>query len=96
MDHHRYVIEWRGVSIELRYWPLKLNTISHLELMTLEPRRAPLPVTETGYKSHFFAPSGEALTEAEIVALVLAWLEDAAKSSKWLKHVEASRQWELF
>lgn len=96
MDRHVYIIEWQGVSVELTYWPLKWNTISHLTVAVVEPTGAPLPITETGFKSHFFAPSGEALTKAEVVALVVEWLDEAAQSPKWLKHVEASRQGELF
>ena len=46
MHHRYYLIEWQGLSIELRYWPLKWSTITHQEMRAIEPKRAPLPVTE--------------------------------------------------
>ena len=30
--------------------------VAHLDITTIEPPRAPLPITETGYRSHFLHP----------------------------------------
>ena len=64
-----------------------LNVLLHHEIETLHPTRTPLPITETGYRSHF---TGSAAIEERggPVAYVIAWLDDAAKSSAW-KKIEA-------
>lgn len=53
-----HLIVWRGITIEIRYEERWLDSdgpysTAHLELRALEPERAPLPMTETGYRSHF-------------------------------------------
>jgi len=58
-------IEWAGIMIELRYNPDWSPTyrdvygypLAHLEIESVMPPRAPLPMTETGYHSHFGAPA---------------------------------------
>ena len=54
--------------------------VEHVELMT-EPR-TPLPVTETGYRSHFM-PYGTVESHGGAVAFVTAWLEHDAKRAGW-------------
>ena len=52
-----YQIEWRGIAIEIRYAPSWSNAylevygepLAHLEVDSIEPVRAELPITETGY-----------------------------------------------
>jgi hypothetical protein len=44
----------------------------HIELRTAD--RAALPVTETGYRSHF-APAGAVTEHGGAVAFVTAWLD---------------------
>ena len=44
-----YRLTWRGIEIEARYQPSYWQTIAHLEIESVRPERAPLPVTETGY-----------------------------------------------
>jgi len=56
---------WQEIEIELKYWPLKWTVISHLEIRSVSPEKAPLPITETGYKSHFFQPDKEWLDYVE-------------------------------
>lgn len=49
---HRFT--WQGIEIEAIYCPrLFGGIIAHLEIRSIEPPRAPLPITETGYLSHF-------------------------------------------
>ena len=87
---------WQEIEIELTYWPLKWNAISHLEIRSIEPERAPLPITETGYKSHFFQPDSVEFVNGSLVETVEQLLDDEAKSKEWLDYVQASRQGELF
>ena len=51
-------VEWSDISIEIRYEPNWLNLdigydTAHLAIVSIAPDRAPLPITETGYRSHF-------------------------------------------
>ena len=44
---------WRGVQIAVRYEPESCCDFSHLELRVAMPDAMPLPVTDTGYRSHY-------------------------------------------
>lgn len=56
-----------------------------------------LPITETGYRSHFMN-GAEALTafNYDPVEFVLAWLDEAAEDPAWKRRAEAVRQRTLF
>jgi hypothetical protein len=69
--------------------------LAHLEIETVEPANAPLPMTETGYRSHFCAPA-DIDTEGGPVAFVRAWLECEARSPEWKAAQEERRQLTLF
>ncbi len=70
-------IVWRGIEIEVRTEANWLgNDITHIEVQTTP--RTPLPITETGYRSHFIDP--QVLAEYDGVDdFVHQWLEEAAK-----------------
>lgn len=96
----RYTIEtldWRGTLIQVGYAAdyTGNDVIAHIEVETQEPARAPLPITETGYRSHFL---GRDVVEERggPSAYVLAWLEEAAKSQRWAFIEAESRQLALF
>ena len=81
-------LEWRGVTIRVGYeadW-LGLGegfeAHAHLDLQVMEPKGAPLPVTDTGYRSEFLG-GGEVEEAGGIVAYVTAWLEEMAESKSW-------------
>lgn len=103
MNEHRlevHTLVWRGIAIEVTYEAHWLRREGfyfqcHITLKTVAPGRCPLPVTETGYLSHFTDP---ALVEQAggPLAYVTAELDAAAKSSEWRKQEEASRQFTLF
>lgn len=58
MDAQSYRFTWQGVEIEAVYEPLRWGVIAHLSIRSIKPERAPLPITGTGYRSHFHpAPS---------------------------------------
>lgn len=45
---------WRDITCRVRHTPDYLSKgWSHIEIMVLKPKGAPLPITETGYRSHF-------------------------------------------
>lgn len=97
------IINWNGIKIEVRYcrdWsPAYLEVYGHplanLEIKTLDPERAPLPVTHTGYSSRYLSPDAIEQYDSP-AAYVLAWLDHEAQSPIWLAKQEAARQGLLF
>ena len=104
-DRHveTHTLLWNGIRIEIRYCPswsesyecVYGHPLAHLEIETIDPARTPLPVTQTGYRSHFTRPD---LIEEQggPVASARAWLDEAAKDRKWLEREAARKQLSLF
>lgn len=92
--HH---IEWQGIAIEIR-WAQSWHSsdafaIAHLELRSQGKVR--LPMTETGYRSHFIHK--ENVEDAGgPVAYAIAWLDHEAQSCEWKRYLEDSKQLSLF
>ena len=90
---------WNGINIEIHYDPVyfKLGndyTLSHIDVYSEGER--PLPITETGYRSHFFE-ARELEGYADIWAYVFAWLNQEAETNKNWKIARAkSMQLSLF
>ena len=95
-ETHR--IDWEGIALSISWCPAWLGqeraySIAHLEIIADD--RAVLPVTETGYRSHFvLREEVEALGGP--VAYARAWLDQAARSPAWAAHMATSRQLSLF
>lgn len=96
-------LDWQGILIEVRYCPSWSSAykraygrgMAHIELETIEPAGAVLPLTTTGYRSIFeFADSIEEAGGA--AAYVLDALEVAAPDPKWKAQEAAARQYALF
>lgn len=87
-DYQIHQINWQGITIEIRWNPDYLHYedndvfMAHLEVEALLPERAPLPITRTGYRSHFTPPS-EINEYGHPVSFVEAWLAEAAASPDW-------------
>lgn len=86
---------WNGIKIMVIHTPhyFKHAEVDHIELHAEDRQR--LPVTDTGYRSHFcheshIEPYGSAL------AFVQAWLDHEAMKPEWRAYVEASQQLSLF
>ena len=73
-------ITWRGIGIEITFIPEAFGMVDHIELRT--EGKAPLPVTETGYRSHF-THKGTVTDYGGAVALVTAWLDHEAERTGW-------------
>ena len=85
-------ITWDGIAVSISHTPDWLNPeFHHIELRADEK----LPVTETGYRSHFIHQDEIALFES-VTAFAEQWLDAAAKSPGWIKYKEESRQLSLF
>ena len=84
---------WNGIEIEIR-WNADYvafddgGSMAHLEIESISPARAPLPITETGYRSHFIHRSNvDHMGGPE--AYVEAWIAEQAQSLAW-KTTEAN------
>ena len=89
--------EWRGIGLTINwveaYFSIGDGAVAHLEIIA--DGRAMLPVTETGYKSHFI--DREAVeAEGGPVAYALAWLNFEAAKPAWKASEAAARQFSLF
>jgi hypothetical protein len=90
---------WRGIAVSVSYEADWLRSAargspyptSHLEIRS----PVPLPITDTGYLSHFVAP-GVVEEHGGTAAFVRAWLNNAAHSTKWRQAEEKRRQLDLF
>ena len=92
---HRFT--WQGIEIEATYTPQKWGgVIAHLEIRSINPERAPLPITNTGYRSHFHQPGTIEAHGGNVVAQMTAWLNEEAGKPDWQRHIECSTQGELF
>lgn len=92
-----YEILWQGISLTINYEQRWLDSeatnVAHLQIKSAKRER--LPITETGYRSHF-APAAEIDQAGGPVAFVVAWLDGMAQSAEWKQYAEASRQLSLF
>ena len=94
------LIEWDGVTIAITYDPKWLEIdgplqSAHIELRVSHPSGAKLPVTDTGYRSHFCSKADiEAAGGPE--PFVKLWLDEEAKRPEWKRVEEKERQLDLF
>ena len=98
----RYEIDWlnpvtrENVRIRFTHAREYLSSGSdHLEIESIKPKRAPLPITETGYRSHFMqAP--DLINAGGPVTFVTAWIGQEAKGKAWSKAATVKAQGDLF
>ena len=96
----RYEIDWSNaaarmtVRIRITHARDYLGS-DHLEIESIKPAKAPLPITETGYRSHFMNAL-ELIAAGGPVTFVTAWLEQDAKGKAWTKAATANTQGDLF
>lgn len=95
-------LQWRGVGLEITFERNWLGmerahqfVTAHLTVTAKTPGRAPLPITETGYRSHFVHPDDVAEAGGP-VAYVTEWLNYEAESAGWKAHEQVRRQLSLF
>ncbi|KQX22758.1 MULTISPECIES: hypothetical protein [unclassified Sphingomonas] len=92
-----YRFHWEGIEIEATYVPRSWGgVIAHLEIESIQPPRAPLPITETCYKSHFHPCGTVEANVGDVVAQIIKWLDEEAAKPEWRAYVARSRQGELF
>lgn len=89
-------LKWQDIEIEVTYKPLEFDMIAWLEIKSASPKAAPLPITETGYLSHYHQPGHIEAQGGDVVAFVIAWLDEEANKPEWQQYSEAIRQYDLF
>ena len=97
-----HALHWRGVDIEItfeRNWlgidPKSFGATAHLTVTAKSPERAGLPITATGFRSHFIGAE-DVIEAGGPVAYVTGWLDYMAQGQEWIAYEQASRQLTLF
>lgn len=97
MEQQTYRFTWQGIEIEVVYTPRKGGgIIAHLDIRSVKPERAPLPITSTGYLSHFHELGTIEARGGDVVGQLMAWLDEEAANPEWQAHQEADKQGTLF
>ena len=98
----RYEIDWRDpvaekvVRVKITHSRDYLGMgKDHVEVESIAPKQAALPITETGYRSHFLAPL-ELVNAGGPITFVTAWLDREAKGKDWQKQQAVRSQGDLF
>ncbi len=95
-DIQTFTHVWDGITLEISYEEDWLSgTSAHIQVRSIDPEREPLPITETGYRSHFCAP-GDVTDHGGPVAYVMAWIDAEAETETWKKAKAARAQLSLF
>ncbi len=95
MESKNYEIEWEGIKISIAHTHKRWGVIEHLEIRSIDPPKAPLPITGTGYTSSFMEE--ERLNQyASPIDYVRQWLEHEAAKPEWKSKQVNSRQYSLF
>jgi hypothetical protein len=90
-------LQWRDVLLEISYERDYMGSapVAHLQIQVLSPKGAIIPITETGYRSHFIS-SIYVEGAGGPVGYVCEWLDSEAETPVWKKKEEAARQLSLF
>lgn len=87
-------IAWDGITVEITYHKRRWKSdFDHIEILAED--RQVLPVTETGYRSHFL-PEGIVEDYGGPEDFVRAWLDHEATSPEWQRRRDAAKQMSLF
>jgi hypothetical protein len=95
---HRF--DWNGILLEITYEPEWLpphilgEDVAHVQVQSIYPTDAPLPITETGYRSHFIA-AATIVAAGGPVAYVDVWLTAESQAPAWRQREQAARQFSL-
>jgi hypothetical protein len=96
-----YRSDWNGILLEITYEPQWMpasvmgEDLAHVQVRSIYPTDAPLPITETGYRSHFISASAIAAAGGP-VPYVDVWLEVEGDTPAWRAREQAARQLALF
>ena len=98
----RYEIDWMNPvthdAVRIRITHQRdylMPGTDHLSVDSIKPKKAPLPITATGYLSHFI-PALQLINAGGPVTFITAWLERETQSKIWRKQAIAKIQGDLF
>lgn len=95
--YHAYELDWDGITLSVEWAPSwygsKHFPISHLQIRSDDG--LPLPMTKTGYRSHF-VPREDVEARGGSVDYVRAWLDHEADQPGWKQSREERKQLSLF
>lgn len=95
-EHHRFT--WTSghlaIEVEIAFTP-NMHIYDHLGIHAVRPERCQLPISETGYRSHYMG-AGMVAEAGGPVAAVRMILDEAAASPEWQDYVHSQRQGSLF
>lgn len=87
---------WRGIEMSATHSPNFISTgWSHLEMRVLKTKGKPVPITDTGYLSHFL-DENDVKAAGGPAAFFLAWLERESSSKAYAKSLARWQQLDLF
>ncbi len=87
--------DWLKVRLQIKFTREKFSNFDHLEIEAIEPEKIALPITTTGYRSHF-CPTGEIDAAGGAIEAARSLLDIAAQSNDWKSQQSAARQGSLF
>ena len=92
-EHRNHKLDWQGRKIEIVYQPRSFAGTAHLQVRARHARS--LPITETGYRSHF-PHAADVEHMGGPVAYVTAWLDSYAETKAWRRAARDGVQLGLF
>jgi hypothetical protein len=98
----RYEIDWLNPvthdAVRIRITHQRDYLVSgtdHLSVESIKPKKVPLPITATGYLSHFI-PALQLVNAGGPVTFITAWLDRETGQKTWQKQAAAKIQGDLF
>ncbi len=96
MEYAYHEFEWNSILISLNYQHLRWGVIDHMTIKTIDPPDAPLPITETGYCSHYIEPDALDYFDKDPVKYIMSRLDELGAQPAWQKQQDEARQYSLF
>lgn len=98
----KYEIDWHNPvsaeTVRIRITHARdylVQGTDHIEVESIKPKKAPLPITATGYLSHFI-PALQLINAGGPVTLITAWIDSEARGKVWQKQAATKAQGDLF
>ena len=96
MTKTNHALTWRGIKLRITHTPSYITPgWDHLDIRVLAPKGAILPITTTGYRSHFLSDDDLAAAGGA-TAFVRVWIEREAATKTWRKATLRHAQLDLF
>lgn len=96
MEKTYFEFEWNGILIALNYHSDQYDVIDLITLETIDPPRAPLPMSDKGTYCHHLHLEDMNPYGGDPVKYVTSWLDYAAQSPAWQRQQDTAAQYSLF